>query len=65
MLLTGYYIESESNGDIDEVLSVEDYLIKIKPYLIDIINEHNDGCKIQLAAEIIFSSVSEEDFKKS
>ena len=42
----GNYVEYESNGDIHEVLPIEDYLIKIEPYLIDIINEHKDGWKI-------------------
>ena len=61
----GNYIEYESNGDTDEVLSIEGYLNKIEPYLIDIINKHKDGWKIQLAAEVIFFSVSDEDSKKS
>ena len=46
-------------------MSTENYLDKIEPYSIDIINEHKDGWKIQLAAEIIFSSVGDEDSKKS
>ena len=29
----GNYVEYESNGDIDEVLSIEDYLVKIEAYL--------------------------------
>ena len=37
------YVEYESNGDIDEVSSIEGYLNKVEPYLIDIINEHKDG----------------------
>ena len=46
----GNYVEYESNGDIDKVSSIEDYLIKIRPYLIDIINKHNDGWKIHVTA---------------
>ena len=61
----GNYVQYESNGDIDEVSSIEGYLNKIEPHLIDIINEHKYGWKIQLAAEIIFSSVGDEDSKKS
>ena len=38
----GNYVEYESNGDIDEVSSIEGYLNKIEPYLIDITNEHKD-----------------------
>ena len=59
-----YYVEYESNGDIDEVSSIEYNLIKIEPYLTDIINEGKDGWKIQLAAESTFSSVGDEDSKK-
>ena len=34
------YIEHESNGDRDEILSIKDYFDEIKPYLSDIINDH-------------------------
>ena len=61
----GNCVEYESNGDIDKVSSIEGYPNKIEPYLIDIINKHKDGWKIQLAAEISFSSVGDEDSKKS
>ena len=33
------YIEYESNGDINKILAVEEFLNKIKPYLKDIIND--------------------------
>ena len=59
----GNYVEYESNGDIHEVSSIEGYLDKIEPYLIDVIDKHKDGWKIQLAAEINFSSVGDEDSK--
>ena len=44
------YIEHESNGDRNKTLSVEEYLIKISPYLKDIINtlKKSDTWKIQL-----------------
>ena len=58
----GNYVEYESNGDIDEVSTMEDYLNKIEPF--NIINKYKDGWKIQLAAEITFSSVDDEDSKK-
>ena len=61
----GNYLEYESDGDMDEVSPIEGYLNKIEPYFIDIINKHKDGWKIQLAAEITFSSVGYEDAKKS
>ena len=63
--LGGNFVKYESNGDIDEVSSNEGYLDKIEPYLFDIKNKHKDGWKIQLAAEFTFSSVGDEDFKKS
>ena len=60
-------IEYESNGDKDEILSIEEYLNMIRPYLGKKINDHNDGWKIQLAIEISFVSTvkdSKEDFDK-
>ena len=35
------YIEYESNGDRNKVLSIEEYLNKIRAYLKDIINDLN------------------------
>ena len=60
----GNYVEYESNGDTGEISSIEGYLNKIRPYLRDIIEEHKYGLKIQLAAEITFSSVGEKDSEK-
>ena len=60
----GNYVEYESNGDTDEISLIEGYLKKIRPYLSDIIDEHKDGWKIQLAAEMAFSTVSEKDSEK-
>ena len=57
----GNYVESENNGDTGEISSIEGYLNKIRPYLSDIIDEHKDGWKIQLAVKITFSSVGEKD----
>ena len=44
------YIEYESNGDRNKILSLEEYLNKIRPYLKDIINnlKKSDTWKIQL-----------------
>ena len=56
----GNYVEYESNGDTGVILSIEGYLDKVRPYLSDIIDELKDGWKIQLAAEINFSSVGEK-----
>ena len=36
----GNYIEYESKGDKDKHLSPKEYLNIIRPYLIDIINDH-------------------------
>ena len=58
------YIEYESNGGKDKVLSVKEYLAMIKEYLRDIINDHKtqDEWKIQLTMEInfIFSKDSKD-----
>ena len=40
MPLTIINIESESRGDKDKILSLEDYLNIIRPYLRGIINNH-------------------------
>ena len=50
------YIEYESNGERNKTLSVEEYLIKIRPYLKDIINnlKKSDAWKIQLTITNIY-----------
>ena len=52
------YIQYESKGDKDKTLTISQYLNMIRPYLIDMINDHkNQGeWKIQLSAEINFIS---------
>ena len=52
------YIEYESNGDKDKMLSTEKYLDKIEPYLNNLIDDHkNQGeWKIQLTMAINFIS---------
>ena len=60
----GNYVKYESNGDIDDVSSIEGYLNKIRPYLRDILDKHKNGWKIQLAVEITFSSVGKKDSKE-
>ena len=55
------YIEYESNGDGNKILSVEKYLNKFRPYLKDIINNlKNSGTgKIQskIAVKFIFLKI--------
>ena len=48
----------ESNGDKDKILTLNEYLDMIRPYLVDMINDHkNKGeWKIQLTAVINFIS---------
>ena len=55
------YIEYKNNGDKKRILSVEEYLDKIRQYLKDIINnvKQSDTWKIQLA--ITVNSISSED----
>ena len=52
------YIEYESNGDRSKILSTEEYLNKIRPYLKNIRNnlKKSDSCKIQLTPAINFMS---------
>ena len=53
----------ESNGDKNKTLSIEKHLIKIRPYLINIINnlKKSDTRKIQLAIPINFISSKDND----
>ena len=52
------YIEYESKGDKDKILTISEYLHMIRPYLVDVINEHKTQSewKIQLTAVISFIS---------
>ena len=52
------YIQYESKGDQDKILKISKYLDKIRPYLVDTINDHKNQseCKIQLSVEINFIS---------
>ena len=52
------YIEYESNGDNDKILSIKEYLDMIRQYLSDIINDHQTQgeWKVQLKIEINFIS---------
>ena len=53
----------ESRGDKDKMLIINEYLDVIRPYLVDMINEHKTKSKwkIQLTALISFIS-SKPDF---
>ena len=50
------YIQHESKGDKDKILTISEYLDKIRPYLEDMINDHKNQSEwiIQLPAEINF-----------
>ena len=52
------YIQYESKGDKDKILTIREYLNTIRPYLVDMINYHKNQSewKIQLSAEISFIS---------
>ena len=56
-------MEYESNGDRNKTLSIEECLKKIRPYLINIINnlEKSDTWKVQLAIAISFISSKDTD----
>ena len=56
------YIEYESNGYRNKILSITEYLDVIKPYLKDINNlQKSDTCKIQLTIAIDFISSKDID----
>ena len=52
------YIQYERRGDKDKILTVSEYLDIIRPYLVDIINDHKTQIewKIQLTMAINFIS---------
>ena len=52
------YIQYESKGDKDKILTVNEYLDMIRPYLVDMINDHKikSEWKIQLTMAINFIS---------
>ena len=57
--MNGNYVLYESNGDEIRSLNVLEYLLKIKPYLYDLIDEYsnNGSWKIQLTAKLSFISL--------
>ena len=56
--LNNNYIQYESKGDKDKILTISGYLNMIRLYLVGMINDHKnqDEWKIQLSAEIKFIS---------
>ena len=58
------YIQYESKGDKDKILTISEYLDMIKPYLVNMINDHKnqDEWKIQLSVAInLISSKPDSD----
>ena len=60
------YIEYESGDDKNKILSVEEYLYKLRPYLRNIINglQQSDIWKIQLTITINFISPKDDNDKE-
>ena len=52
------YTEYESKGDKDKILTIKEYFDMIRPYLVDMMNDHKNQSewKIQLTAAINFIS---------
>ena len=64
--LNDEYVEYESRGDEDNILSIWEYFNMIRPYLIDTIYNHKaqGDCKIQLIMRVIFvSSIDRAEFR--
>ena len=58
------YIQYESKGDKDKILTISEYLDMIRPYLVNMINDHKnqDEWKIQLSVAInLISSKPDSD----
>ena len=59
IFVKGNYKHYQSNGDIEKKLSAYQYLIKIRPYLYDLINNHKFArrvWKIQISMHVNFIS---------
>ena len=56
------YIQYESKGDKNKILTISEYLDMIRPYLVDMINDHKNQSewKIQLSAAINFISSKQD-----
>ena len=63
LVILSVAIEYESNGDKDKILSIEEYLDKIEPYLNNLIDGHKTQGeqKIQLTKVINFISSKDSD----
>ena len=64
--LNDEYVEYESRGDEDNILSIWEYFNIMRPYLIDTINNHKaqGEWKIQLIMRVIFvSSIDRAEFR--
>ena len=57
------YSEYKSNSDKNRIISVEENLNKIKPYLRDLVNDHkqSDTWKIQVSIKINFISPKDDN----
>ena len=64
--MSSNFIEYETNGDRNKRLWIEEYFIKIRPYLKDIINDvkKSDTWKIQLTIAINFASSKDNNEKR-
>ena len=60
------YSQYETTSDRKNMLPPSEYLEKIEPGLIDLINKHkNDSWKIQLTMKIIFTPIADFNFNKA
>ena len=53
------YIEYQSKGNEDKILSIKEYPNIIRPYLSKIINDHKEGWKIELMMKNNFVTIEE------
>ena len=55
------YIDYKSNSDKNRILSVEEYLDKIRPYLRDIISDHKQSGTWKIQSTITINFISSKD----
>ena len=59
------YIEYISEGDDNEDLSSKEYLDKIRPYLIDLINDHKTSGEWKIQLVILSKCIYSKNFKET
>ena len=52
------YIQYESKGDKDKILTISEYLDVIRPYLVDMINDHKNQSEWKILLTVAINFIS-------